>query len=212
MNDNLRISREGVDLIKSFEGFFSRAYYCPAGVLTIGYGHTNLSGVAPKVVVGMTITKDEATRILADVLGKVYEPAVKKLVKVRLTQSQYDALVSFVYNCGEANLAKSSLLRKLNTGMYNAVPEELMKWNKGGGKVLNGLTRRREAEGAMWRSTKPTHPVENTEPLPQVIDPPAPSPVPTPEPAPAPVQPTPVAPSVFEAVLKFILALFNRKG
>lgn len=157
MNDHLRTSKAGVNLIKSFEGLFLTAYYCPAGVLTIGYGHTNMDGVLPRVVKGLTITKEQAEDILARALVP-YENAVKRLVKVRLTQSEFDALVSFAYNCGIGALEKSTLLRKLNKGDYSCVPAELMKYvtakTKKGRVTLAGLVRRRKAEGAMWALTK----------------------------------------------------------
>jgi lysozyme len=157
MNDHLHISKAGLNLIKSFEGLFLTAYYCPAGVLTIGYGHTNMDGVEPRVVKGLKITEEQALDILRRSLVG-YENAVKRLVKVRLTQSEFDALVSFAYNCGIGALQKSTLLRKLNKGDYDCVPSELMKYTmattKKGRVQLAGLVRRRKAEGAMWIATK----------------------------------------------------------
>ncbi|MCP3400412.1 lysozyme [Bradyrhizobium sp. CCGB20] len=157
MNDHLRTSKAGLNLIRSFEGLFLTAYYCPAGVLTIGYGHTNMDGVEPRVVKGMKITQEQAEDILRRAIVP-YENAVKRLVKVPLTQSEFDALVSFAYNCGIYNLEKSTLLRKLNKGDYDCVPTELMKYvtakTKKGRVTLAGLVRRRKAEGAMWALTK----------------------------------------------------------
>lgn len=146
----MKTSQAGIDLIKQFEGVRLESYVCPAGVLTVGVGHTSAAG-SPKVVPGMKITYQEANAILANDLVK-YEDAVDRLVKVPLTQNQFDALVSFTFNVGEGALAKSTLLKKLNAGDYDAVPAELMKWTKGGGKELPGLVRRRRAECAMWRS------------------------------------------------------------
>jgi lysozyme len=137
-------------LIQQFEGRRLEAYKCPADVWTIGYGHTSAAG-KPEVKPGMVITKQEANDILVRDLVR-YEDAVNRLVKVPLTQNQFDALVSFTFNVGEGALAKSTLLKKLNAGDYDAVPAELMKWTKGGGKELPGLVRRRRAECAMWRS------------------------------------------------------------
>ena len=145
----MKTSQAGIDLIKQFEGVRLESYVCPAGVLTVGVGHTSAAG-PPKVVPGMKITYQEANAILARDLIK-YENAVDRLVKVQLTQNQFDALVSFTFNVGEGALAKSTLLKKLNAGQYSAVPAELMKWTKGGGKELPGLVRRRRAEAAMWR-------------------------------------------------------------
>lgn len=145
----MKTSPAGIALIQQFEGRRLEAYKCPAGVWTIGYGHTSAAG-KPEVKPGMVITKQEANDILVRDLVR-YEDAVDRLVKVPLTQNQFDALVSFTFNVGEGALAKSTLLKRLNAGDYNAVPAELMKWTKGGGKELPGLVRRRRAECAMWR-------------------------------------------------------------
>lgn len=142
----MKTSQAGKDLIISFEGIRLQAYKCPAGVWTIGVGSTQ-----PPVKPGEEITKKEAMDRFDRDLVK-FEKAVDRLVTVPLTQNQFDALVSFTFNVGEGALAKSTLLKKLNAGNYDAVPAELMKWTKGGGKELPGLVRRRRAECAMWRS------------------------------------------------------------
>ena len=141
----MKTSQAGKDLIISFEGIRLQAYKCPAGVWTIGVGST-----VPAVHAGEVITKQQALARFDKDLTK-FENAVDRLVKVPLTQNQFDALVSFTFNVGEGALAKSTLLKKLNAGDYDAVPAELMKWTKGGGKELPGLVRRRRAEAAMWR-------------------------------------------------------------
>lgn len=141
----MKTSQAGKDLIISFEGIRLQAYKCPAGVWTIGVGST-----VPAVHAGEVITKQQALARFDKDLTK-FEGAVDRLVKVPLTQNQFDALVSFTFNVGEGALAKSTLLKKLNAGDYDAVPAELMKWTKGGGKELPGLVRRRRAEAAMWR-------------------------------------------------------------
>jgi len=135
-------------LVKQFEGLKLNAYRCPAGVCTIGYGHTTSAG-APAVKDGMTITKQQADDIFSRDLHK-YEAAVERLLHQPLTQHQFDALVDFAYNAGVGNLEKSSLLKKVNAAQFNDVPAELMKWTKGGGKTLPGLVRRRQAEAAWW--------------------------------------------------------------
>ena len=137
----MKTSQRGLDLIKEFEGLYLQAYRCPAGVLTIGYGHTSVAG-EPKVVAGMKITKQEAEDILRRDLAAV-EADVGRLVKVPLTQNQFDALVSFQFNTG--GLGRSSALKRLNAGNYADVPAALLLWNKAAGKVLAGLTRRRKA-------------------------------------------------------------------
>jgi len=150
----MKISKDGLNLIKEFEGVRLTAYKCPADVWTIGIGHTSAAG-APEVKPGMKITLQEAYDILNSDLGQ-YEDAINKLVKVPLTQNQFDAVVSFVYNVGVGAFQKSTLLKKLNDGQYNAVPGELMKWTKAGGKELPGLVRRRRAEAALWRGVDET--------------------------------------------------------
>jgi lysozyme len=145
----MKTSNKGLSLIKEFEGLELAAYLCPANVWTIGYGHTSAAG-PPAVRSGMRVTKAEADEILRRDLVR-YENGVKKLVKVPLNQSQFDALVSFCYNVGEGALGKSTLLKKLNRGEYAAIPAELMKWTRGGGKELPGLVRRRRAEAKLWR-------------------------------------------------------------
>ncbi|KPL27420.1 MAG: hypothetical protein AMJ72_08945, partial [Acidithiobacillales bacterium SM1_46] len=135
--------------IQEFEGMRLTAYLCPAKVWTIGYGHTSAAG-APTVTPGMKITRAKATEILKSDLA-VFERGVGNLVKVDLSQNQFDVLVSFAFNCGLGALGKSTLLKRVNAGRFDAVPAELMKWTKGGGKVLPGLVRRRRAEAEMWR-------------------------------------------------------------
>jgi lysozyme len=140
----MQISSVGLGLVKSFEGLFLKAYRCPAGVWTIGYGCTE--GVKP----GMVWTKDEAEAALLRELSK-FEAAVNKLAKVTLNQNQYDALVSFAYNCGEGALSRSGLLKKVNANADGkVVAAEFMKWTRGGGRVLPGLVRRRKAEADLF--------------------------------------------------------------
>jgi lysozyme len=145
----MQMSQGGIDnLLKTFEGCKLKAYRCPAGVCTIGYGHTSAAG-APMVNDGMTITQAQADTILRQDLIK-YERSVQDLIKVELTQNQFDVLVDFAYNAGVGNLKSSTMLKKINSGDLDAVPVELMKWTKGGGKVLPGLVRRRQAAVAWW--------------------------------------------------------------
>lgn len=141
--NEMTISNEGFSLIQKFEGFRGAAYQDIVGVWTIGYGHTK--GVKE----GDIITREEAIDLLREELIE-YEGYVKEYVKVPLTQSQFDALVSFVYNLGPTNLSRSTLLRKLNVGDYDSVPSELLRWNKAGGKEVGGLTRRRQTEANLF--------------------------------------------------------------
>ena len=138
---------EGLALIKKFEGCELEAYQCSAGVWTIGYGHTK--GVAP----GDSISQEEAEQMLVDELHE-YESYVNEYVTVALSQNQFDALVSWVYNLGPANLKASTMLKVLNSGEYEDVPAQMKRWNKAGGKVLEGLIRRREAEACLYQGKK----------------------------------------------------------
>mgnify|MGYP006170814945 CR=1 FL=1 len=142
-----RINDAGLALIKEFEGLKLTSYRCPAGVWTIGWGSTG-----PHVVPGMTITEEEAETLLRDDLRR-FEEGVEMLVEVPLNDNQFSALVSFAFNLGLGALSESTLLRLLNEGDYGSVPAQLLRWNKVGGKVLAGLTRRRKAEGELWGAT-----------------------------------------------------------
>ena len=141
----MQISKEGLALIKFFEGCELEAYKCPAGVWTIGYGHTK------DVKEGDTINKDEANHLLEEEMIE-YESYIDDMVDVELNQSQYDALCAWVYNLGPSNLGSSQLLKVLNEGKYEEVPQQIKRWNKANGEVLTGLIRRREAEALLFQS------------------------------------------------------------
>ena len=143
----METSNEGISLIQKFEGCELEAYQCSAGVWTIGYGHTK------DVVEGMTITKEQAEQMLVDELHE-YENYINEYVTVALSQNQFDALVSWVYNLGPANLKASTMLKVLNAKEYEDVPAQMKRWNKAGGKVLEGLIRRREAEACLFKGTE----------------------------------------------------------
>ena len=155
MNDGLHLSEEGAKLVQAFEGCLKpvgrgrfKPYVCPAGVLTIGWGHTNHHGRKFKAGDVWTQAQCDA-EFLSDMKG--FEAAVKRLVRVELNQQQFDALTSFAYNCGEGNLGKSTLLRKVNRGDFPGAAREFAKWNRGGGRVLAGLTRRRACEALVFQ-------------------------------------------------------------
>lgn len=143
----MRISEQGVRLIKKFEGLRLTAYKCPTGYWTIGWGHTY--GVKS----GQKITKEQAEVYLKQDLV-VAEDAVDKLVSTPLNQGMYDALVSFVFNLGAVRFKNSTLLRRLNQGAYDLVPDEFLRWVYGtvDGKTqkLPGLVERRTAEKEMF--------------------------------------------------------------
>jgi len=142
-DSNMEISQEGLALIKKFEGCELEAYKCAAGVWTIGYGSTK--GVKE----GDSISQEDADKLLTHEM-KEYEGYINDLVEVDLEQNQFDALVSWVFNLGPANLKSSTLLKVLNAKDYEGVPAQIKRWNKAGGKVLQGLVRRREAESLLF--------------------------------------------------------------
>ena len=139
----MNVSQNCVELIKHFEGFEDTAYLCPANVWTIGYGRTR------NVKEGDRITEPQAERDLLEELEE-FKHQVLHSVKVELTQNELDALTSWTYNLGVGNLNSSTLLKKLNAGSKDKVPAEMLRWNKASGKVLAGLTKRREAEAELW--------------------------------------------------------------
>jgi len=143
----MKTSADGRALIEAFEGLFLTAYYDSVHVLTIGLGHTNLAGTAPFVSPGMTITAQEADAILAVDLAKV-EADVAKAIKVPLAQYEFDALVSFDFNTGK--LRAGSVDDKINANDKAAAMATLLQYDRAGGKVLRGLTRRRNAEKLMF--------------------------------------------------------------
>ncbi|HHV09247.1 MAG TPA: lysozyme [Clostridiales bacterium] len=150
----MRTDTKGIKLIEKFEGCKLKAYKCPAGVWTIGIGHTG-TVLGKKVGPGMKITYPHAIRILNTDIKK-FETYVNQYVQVPVTQNQFDALVSFCFNVGPGNLKKSTLLKKLNKKDYAGAAAEFPKWNKGdidGSGTLvaiAGLTRRRKAEQELF--------------------------------------------------------------
>jgi len=147
----MKLSKRGEALIKSFESCRLRAYLDGGGVWTIGFGHTN--GVKQ----GDTCTQEEADALF-DAEIVIYEDGVNSLVKAPINQNEFDALVSFAYNVGldidtddvAEGLGDSTLLKKLNKWDYAGAAAEFPKWNKDNGIVVNGLTRRRKAEQALF--------------------------------------------------------------
>ncbi|CAI1527524.1 lysozyme [Serratia plymuthica] len=139
----MKIDVNGLNLIKEFEGLRLQAYKCPADIWTIGYGHT------ADVSANDVITEEDAIFLLRQDVAES-ERAVNKYVHVPLTQNQFDALVSFVFNLGVGNFRTSTLLKKLNAGDDDGAAQEFGRWIHAGGKALPGLVRRREAERALF--------------------------------------------------------------
>jgi lysozyme len=139
----MNISEEGINLIKKFEGCKLEAYQDAVGVWTIGYGHTK------NVHEGQVIKQKEAESMLVHELLE-YCHHVEKALEVELTQNQFDALVSWTYNLGPTNLNRSTMLKVVNANNMSEVPTQIKRWNKAGGKILDGLVRRRKAEALMF--------------------------------------------------------------
>lgn len=167
-----KLSPTGAALIKSFEGCHKRdgnafkPYVCPGGVLTIGWGHTNHQGRA----------FDKAARWTQQDCDDAFDEDMEKfakqltaLVKVPLKPNQFDALMSFAYNCGLGNLKSSTLLRKLNAGDYHGAALEFHRWNRSNGKVLPGLVRRRAAEALLFQGIADLDFDGNPDPMPQSV-------------------------------------------
>lgn len=138
-----KTNKAGVELIKKFEGLRLTAYQDSVGVWTIGYGHTRTARE------GMKITEPEAEALLRDDLADA-ESDVSRMVGVPLNDNQFAALVSFVFNLGGNNFALSTLRKMLNKGLYEGASKQFARWNKAGGKVLPGLSRRRDAERELF--------------------------------------------------------------
>lgn len=149
----MRISDFGLAMIEAFEGFPNNGepYLCPAGVRTQGFGHTAAAGGVP---LGGRWTREYARSVLVDDLARLYEPGVRKLLKREPTQGQYDALVSFAFNCGLKALKRSSMLKFFNRGEYAQAAGAFALWVKAAGKTMPGLVRRRASEALAFRGVK----------------------------------------------------------
>jgi len=139
----MKTSKNGIDLIKKYEGCKLNAYLCPAKIWTIGYGHTK------NVKAGDKITQEIAEQLLINDLQEP-ENAINAYCQHALTQNQFDALVSFVFNLGSGAFKSSTLLKRINANMMQLASLEFCKWNKAGGKVLDGLTKRRAEEKSLF--------------------------------------------------------------
>lgn len=141
----MKTSEQGIALIKKFEGFSPEPYRCPAGVMTIGYGHVVKKGDASH------FTEEKAHDLLvADIA--IFEAAIMRLVQVPLTQGQFDALASFTYNIGIQAFSHSKLVNLLNNNDYNGASHQFDRWVYANGKKLAGLVHRRQAEKTLFLS------------------------------------------------------------
>ena len=139
------INEDGINLITEFEGCKLTAYKCPAGIWTIGYGHTG-----PEVTECLQWTQEQADTALVKDLAK-FNDGVAKLIRSEVNINQFSALVCLAYNCGLTNLGKSTLLRKVNANPDDTtIKDEFVKWDRADGKTLPGLQRRRQAEAGLY--------------------------------------------------------------
>lgn len=146
----MKLNQSGIELMHEFEGLKLTSYLCPANKWTIGYGNTFYEN-GTKVQPNQTITKSRALELFRNVVNNSFSQPIRNLLKVELNENQFSALVCFAYNVGMGNLRKSTLLRKVNSNPNDeTIRNEFLKWNKAGGKVLTGLTRRRTAEANLY--------------------------------------------------------------
>jgi len=146
----LKISKEGLDLIKKYEGFRNHPYLCSANVPTIGYGNTYYPNGNKVTLNDPPITKQRAEELLLIIVAS-FEKGVNRLVKSSINQNQFDALVSFAYNLGVTALSTSTLLKKVNVNPNDpSIKNEFKKWVNAGGKRLKGLVRRRNEEAFLY--------------------------------------------------------------
>lgn len=151
MNDKT-ISKAGLNLIKKYEGFRNHPYLCPSDIPTIGYGNTFYEDGTKVTLNDEPITKKRGEELLKLVV-KDFEDAVNDFVNVEINQNQFDALVSFAYNVGTGALSRSTLLKKINKNPDDpSIENEFKRWNKSGGKILKGLTKRRNSEAYLYFS------------------------------------------------------------
>lgn len=147
----MKTNQKGIDLMHEFESCRLEAYLCPAKIWTIGWGNTYYAD-GTSVKSGDRISQEQANRLFEVILSK-FESQVYKSVKPMINSNQFSALVCFTYNVGIGNFLKSTLLKKVNLNPNDpTIIDEFMKWNKGGGVVLNGLTRRRKSESDLYFS------------------------------------------------------------
>ena len=146
----MKISSNSIELIKQFEGLSLKPYLDAVNIPTIGFGNTYYEDGTKVTLKDKPITEEKAFEILEYIANKDFGSNINKVVKVPLNQNQFDALVSFAYNIGNGNFNCSTLLRWLNQGNYKEASMQLLRWDKSKGVVLNGLTKRRKAEKALF--------------------------------------------------------------
>ena len=146
----MKISNNGIELIKQFEGLSLKPYLDAVNIPTIGFGNTFYEDGTKVTLKDKPITEQRATELLEFIANKTFSENINKVVKVPLNQNQFDALVSFSYNIGNKNFNWSTLLKKLNLSDYEGASLEFGRWNQAGGKILNGLVSRRQKEKELF--------------------------------------------------------------
>lgn len=146
----MKISNNGLNLIKQFEGLSLKPYLDAVNIPTIGYGSTYYEDGTKVTLKDKPITEERATELLEFIANKTFSENINKVVKVPLNQNQFDALVSFAYNIGNKNFNWSTLLKKLNLSDYEGASQEFGRWNQANGKILNGLVLRRQKEKELF--------------------------------------------------------------
>jgi lysozyme len=157
--DRWEISGAALELIKEFEGLRLNAYRDPVGIVTIGYGYTNGAGYGPGVQMGDTWTAQQAEDMLREGVMR-FANNIQRHFTIKPNPDQFGAFVSLAYNIGWQSFIKSTALKRWNAGDVKGAAEAVTWWNKAGGKVLRGLTRRREAEAALILAEPPVGRVE----------------------------------------------------
>jgi lysozyme len=148
----MRLSQNGLTLIKKFEGFRSHPYLCSAGIPTIGYGSTYYENGVRVKLSDSPISEEWAEELLKKNVVH-YDVAVNSLTRDDITQNQYDALVSFAYNVGVTNFKNSTLLKRVNANPKDPnITNQFMKWIRAGGRVIKGLILRRREEVQLYFS------------------------------------------------------------
>lgn len=150
-----KVSKAGIDLIKSFEGLYLKAYLDPIGIPTIGYGTIEYPDGRRVTMSDPGISEDDAVRYLQFEVDKKASE-IEDLIKIQISDNEFAALASFAYNVGTGALGKSTLLRLLNANEDRLkIADQFLRWNKAGGKELPGLTRRRQAERSLFLQPTP---------------------------------------------------------
>ncbi len=147
----MNIGDRGLDLIRAFEGFRADPYLDAVGVPTIGYGSTYYPDGQRVRLTDPPISEPEARRLMQATLAE-FEDGISAALQVDVTQSQFDALVCWAFNIGVSAAQNSTLMKKLNSGDYFGAADQFLRWNKAGGVVLRGLSRRRAAERELFLS------------------------------------------------------------